>query len=449
MSPPSKTAPGQALLAGPFHLFNVVVHLIAAVGVFLLLKEFFHSAAASAGALLFLVHPMQVETVAWISAGKDALCGMLAILALWQYVRFVRAPRGKTLHYTLATVLFALALLSKPAAVVVPLLAIVIDRWILNRPAKSIARSLWLWIILAVPVAIIVRLCQQGVLSHPPPIWPRPWIAVDAVGFYLIRCIAPFHLAMDYERSPQWLLAHPSASAPGILLVLILILCARRKKWIAAPLLLFVIALLPVLGLTVFDFQEYSTVADHYMYLPMLGIATLLAAALSQARGIIPWSLAAAGLCFLAVLAVNQCQVWHDTPALIAQELSYDPDSSTAHGLDANWLLLTGDMPGAASEFHTTVADLKRADKSGPPAFWQSYGNLLWQAGQRADAIADYQTALTEMPPDQKVSALNNLGMAYEMIGDADSARRQFQAALQIAPDDAMAIANLAKLQPK
>lgn len=183
-------AAGQWLSPAPFHWLNLAIHLTAAIAVLLLLKEFFPSAAACAGAIVFLIHPVQVEAFAWISAAKDLMCGALSVAALWQFVRFLRSPAHRAAHYSAATVLYALALLSKPAAVVVPLLAVVFGVGMLGKPLREMAKVLWPWMVLAIPIAVVARLCQNGILPDPPPIWIRPWIALDAVGFYVLHLIA-------------------------------------------------------------------------------------------------------------------------------------------------------------------------------------------------------------------------------------------------------------------
>ena len=173
--------------------------------------------AAAAGALAFALHPVQVESVGWASGTKDVLCGLFAIAALWAYVAAVRASdpglrntsdaglgkRGRRrLLYLLATSLFLLAMLSKPTAIVVPLMAGVVDRLLLGRPWRTVLRWLWPWAVLMVPCALWTRAAQPAPWASPVPVWTRPLVATDAVAFYVGKVAWPLHLGVDYGRRP-------------------------------------------------------------------------------------------------------------------------------------------------------------------------------------------------------------------------------------------------------
>src|SRR5216110_148371 len=124
----------DGLAPWPFHLASVLAHLGATVAAFQLLRLLLGAVApAAVGAMLFGVHPLQTEAVAWASGLKDVLAGMFSLLALQQYVRFAQCERGNSAHYVLASLCFVLAMLSKPVAVVIPVMAYVIDVMILRR----------------------------------------------------------------------------------------------------------------------------------------------------------------------------------------------------------------------------------------------------------------------------------------------------------------------------
>jgi protein O-mannosyl-transferase len=443
--------PNQALLAGPFHVFNILIHITAAVAAFLLLCEFFSAPAAMAGAMLFLLHPIQVDPVAWVSGAKDLLCGAFSLLALWQYVRFAKSAKQWRLQFAAATVLYAVALLSKPEAMIVPLVAAALDYWMVKRPARAVCKSASIWLILAIPTAIAARAIQVGKLAYPPPIWARPWIAVDTIGYYSLKLIAPINLTIDYERTPHWVLAHPAAAWPGVLVLGLAATAwlSRRGTWTLLPLAIAAIALLPVMGFSDFDFQDFSTPANRYMYLPMFGIAMLLAAWLNRTRRIVPWAAACAALLLLAVLSFSQTDVWQDTESLAQQQLAFDPFSSTGHGIRAKWMVALGRDTEAGKEYAATIDGLRREDEPGPASFWQNYGNFLWQHGQMDQAIEAYQKALSQLQGVARVPALDNLGIAYDLTSRVAEARQQFEEALSLQPDDSVAKLNLKKLNGK
>ncbi len=319
----------------PFHAASLALHVMSVLVVFALLRRLLRKDwPAAAGALLFALHPVQVETVAWTSGAKDLLAGLLVLVALWQYaVAFDPNNRCKrpTMHYLLATLAFAIALLAKPVAVVAPLLVIVIDRCLLRRDWRSIARGVAPWIALTIPCLIWTKLAQPASYLPPIPLWQRPLIATDALAFYLYKLVWPASLALDYGRRPVTIFstgaAHWTWLAPA---VLVAILWWRRRG--NAPLLIGVaialLALLPVLGLTSFDFQTYSTTTDHYLYLPMFGAALVAAWLVSRVqRPFLATAPMSAALLACAILSAQQTHVWRDSRTLFAHTIAVNPDS--------------------------------------------------------------------------------------------------------------------------
>ena len=145
---------------------------------------------------------------------------------------------------------------------------------------------------LALPIVVIGKLSQPAPQIMSTPFWSRPLIAGDALAFYLWKLLLPWRLALDYERTPRYLLHQwwfyvtwmvPVLAAAGIWL------WKPGRHWLGAGALLMVAGLSPVLGFVNFDYESYSTVADHYFYLPMLGVALAAAWALARfaSRGIV------------------------------------------------------------------------------------------------------------------------------------------------------------------
>lgn len=319
----------------PFHAASLALHVLSVLVVFALLRRLLRKDwPAAAGAMLFALHPLQVETVAWTSGAKDLLAGLLVLIALWQYaVAFDPDDRCKrrTMHYIFATLAFAIALLAKPVAVVAPLLVIVMDRCLFGRDWRSIARSAAPWIALTIPCLIWTKLSQPASYLPAIPLWQRPLISADAIAFYLYKLVWPVSLALDYGRRPvtifstgaaYWTWLAPAAIVP--------ILWWRRRG--NAPLLAGVaiasLALLPVLGLTSFDFQTYSTTADHYLYLPMFGAALAAAWLVSRLqRPSFAIATTSAALIACAILSAQQTRVWRDSRTLFTHTIAVNPDS--------------------------------------------------------------------------------------------------------------------------
>lgn len=316
-----------------FHAANVALHAATSVIVLLLLRRTIASTSAAViGALLYALHPVQVETVAWASGTKDLLAGFLGMTALLAYVAQGDDRRSfarRRLLWWAATLLFAGALLSKPSAVTVPLIAAVIDLLILGRRPGQAALALLPWLVIAIPIAIIAREAQPGVTLDPIPPWAPPLIAGDSVAFYLGKLFVPVGLAFDYGRPPAWIVqrgwVYVTWILPAVALAATVAAAIRGHRLPLAALLVFVLAPLPVLGLTPFLFQYYSTTADHYLYVAMLGpamLATWLAATYPSRMLRV---CATVVLCVLAGLSFRQAGFWRDAETLFARNVAVSP----------------------------------------------------------------------------------------------------------------------------
>ena len=348
---------GVPLNPAVFHAWNLFVHAAAALAVYALLRRLFKSPpAACVGALVFALHPFQVESVAWVSGLKDSQTGALSLIALWQFVAFrqnsvpgnargnVRAARW---HYCGFLVAFALSLLSKPSAMTFPAVVAIVDVLLLKTPWRRTLVALLPAAVMIVPIMIVARSAQPGTVTISPLAY-RPLIVIDSLSFYLSKLFFPLHLGADYARSPldviasgqlkyTWLL--PAAVALG----------AGWLSWHAkkiAPvvaLLVFIVAPFHVLGLVRFDFQRLSTVADHYMYVALLGPAIFVAWLLSTTRR--PG--AAYGVCVAivaiwGVLTFRQTTYWHDEERLMLHTLDVIPQSRAPLTNLAYWYSLRG-----------------------------------------------------------------------------------------------------------
>ncbi len=389
-----------------FHALNIALHAVAASVAYLLLLEVIGASLPSLlGALLFALHPVQVEAVAWASGTKDVLYAMLALIALWQYLKFAREhdPRA----FVLATLAFTLALLSKPTAIVVPLMAAALDCAVAKRPVRLICKSVGVWLLLAAPIVIVTKRVQAAQHAHElSRLWARPLVALDTLAFYLFKLIWPAKLTIDYGRTPEvaikngWLLW---AWVAPIAVAAALFIWRRRVAVLVLAAVLFLAPLLPVLGFVPFDFQAYSTVGDHYLYLAMLGPALALAWLLERRRvRPLSWIIGVV-LVVLALRSSLQIRYWRDSQALFHHALDVNPRSFAAYNSLAAAAVDDGDLPTAVRLANRAI-ELK-------PEYAGSYltlGDALRRQGDVAGAIRRYQQALVYEP--KYAPALNNLG---------------------------------------
>lgn len=526
--PATDTVP-YPLDARVFHLGNVLLHATNAWLVWLLLVRLIGSRwGAAAGALVFALHPLQVESACWVTETKGLLCAAFSFAALVAFDRFAerwgerqagvdgaQPSRAKLARgYLLALALFLLALLAKPAAAPLPLVAWIVASWprarrleaarvplldgsergeitaamaagkqcsagpallagdcanevssvssvspagsgtqpdgaLANRPAIL---ALWLapWFAVALGFALLTRNVQGAEeLVAPTLWWQRPPVAADALAFYLAKLGLPLSLAPDYGRSPRWLLASGwlwiTWLLPAGLAALVcvpLIPPAWRKAipaWRRAGLISLVL-LLPVLGLIPFAFQRFSTVADRYAYLAMLGPAIAIAALAVEIRSRAAHLAIAALLMLAALTSAGQSRHWRSNAALFTQALAVNPTSTVALNGLGNVESKRGDWTAALALYHRAVA----ADPTNASS-WLNAGRAELALGRPLPAIKCFERAL-EFRPDYDKARLP-FAAALAAAGRTDDAAAQIEALLARRPDDALAWENLGRIR--
>ena len=422
-----------------FHTANLVLHLLNVLLVFGLLRRIVRSPwAALGGAVLFGVHPGQVESVAWISELRGLLGSFLSLAALGLYLEFALEPptpenvtRRRWL-YGGALACFVLALLAKPSAVATPVLALLLDSGVARRGLKSILESLSGWGIAAAACAWMTRAVQHVPAALLLPLWQRPFIAGDALAFYLAKTVLPWQLGIDYGRSPLFVLHHAWGYATWLVPAaagLLLWHGRRRFPMLGLAAALFVAGLLPTLGLVPFIFQNYSTVADRYLYLALLGPALALAWGLSRATTRTGPVLCAAVLIALAGRSLTQVPTWTNSETLFRHALVVYPDSAGMHNQLGLALKAEGRWAEATAHYRQSLR-LR-------PDFIPAHFNLafaLAQQGQTEAAIAEYHTVLRVNPSDPECEA--GLGEALLDQRRVPQATALLRAALAQSPDD-------------
>ncbi len=434
-----------------FHALSLAMHVAAVVLAYILLRQWLRdrpgaSIGAAIGAAFFALHPLQVEPVAWATNMYTPLSTALALLAAWLYDRSVRAQDEQRTAamlwlYGSAAGAFVLSTLTKSSTVVLPLVLAAVDVWLLGRDWRLTIARLAPWLALAVPAIALTLLLHDAPYVKRPPILARPLIAADALAFYLTKVVWPARLIPDYGRSPQWLLGRTEMWLTWLVPAAAIALCIalrRRAPVLVAGFAVFVISLLPMLGITSFDFQTYSTVADRYVYLALLGPALIMAVAVAGQP--IRWPAAAAGLAVVVVLAAltrHQVHYWRDSHTLFEHTLIVNPSSVGAHRVLAFTLATERDDAGAAEHYRAAL-HLKPDD-----AFsLYNLGNLYARQRRFDEAVEQYRRAV-EIDP-RNLRAANNLAVALALLGREDEALRELERVLHIDPRNADALTNRA-----
>ena len=328
-----------------FHAANWLLHATAAGLTFALLRRLrFGTAAAFCGAAAFALHPLAVETVAWAMGLRDLLATTLTLATLLLFLGGRRWP---------AAGLMLLAVLSKPTAVMAwpaaVLLAAVAGAGAAGGGRVDFGRRIlasWPLGVVALVGLFLTRVSAQGIHPDLSAVWQRPFVAADALAFYLAKLAWPWPLAFDYARTPAWVFASgrawwtwvlPAAGLAG------LAWARSRTAWLAAG--LFVLPLVPVLGLVPFGFESLSTVADHYAYPALAGVAVAVAAVVRRwPRAVAPVGIVLAAW---AGVSVVQQRAWADDVTFFPAMAAASPRSGPAWDGVARTRLAAGDAAGA------------------------------------------------------------------------------------------------------
>ena len=398
--------------------------------------------AAWLGAAFFALHPVQVEGVATASSLYTPLSGLFGFLAVWQYLLFSDCLDDEPgqlqfarLHYALSTVAFVLALLTKPTAVAIPLVIAVIELMLRKRKPLPLILALVPWLVLSLLIIWLnERGAPTGAVFVPEPQY-RPLVPLDAIGFYVIKLFAPVRLASDYGRSPQWLVGHPLTWSTCLIPLAISAFAWRtrtRIPWLLAAFGVFVAGLLPSIGIVPFDFQHYSTVADRYLYIAMLGPAIAVTFLILRFQRIAA-GLAIAALALLTTLSIIQLSYWRDEWHLMAHTLDVNPQSASA--VAGFRYLLTG-------RHDTRGFPAPRSCTLDPPTLVH-VGDLLMSRHLWPVAAAAYRRAISRGGATAPI--YDRLGTALLRDLDPQSAHDAFAEAVRLDPHDANAQRGLAQ----
>lgn len=454
----SRAAHTGSLTQGPldpafFHGANLLLHSLAAWTVYrlllLCLRRLGSQAPelpALAGSLLFALHPLQVEPVAWVSGLRDVLGGSLFLLALLGFMRWGNAapaaPFYRSGSWWGATLLYALSLGAKPAAVALPAVALLGGWAVLRLPGRRLAGAVIPWFAIAAAWSLLTRLWAQtdvGIQTAVSPPWARPLIAADSVAFYMSKVFVPWPLLADYGRSPASVMASGSLYWMWLAPAIAAGLCAawRQTRPYLVPLALFAICIAPVSGLVPFNFQSVSTVADRYAYTALFGAALALGLLCSRFPHA-ALATAAVALAGCAVAVRLQLPAWSSGEALVVSVLRHNPESWKARH---NYGFALDDR-GAYRE---AIEQYREAIRlcPGRAEIYNDLGVSLSNLKQPAEAAAAFEKALALRPTSHSA---RNLGIVRLTSGDAAKARDAFALALKMDPGDALSAKAIAEI---
>ncbi|PYK19225.1 MAG: hypothetical protein DME56_10850 [Verrucomicrobia bacterium] len=433
------------LKAGWHHCTNVLLHSIAVmllfVGLLQMTGAFWRSAFVAA---VFAIHPLRVESVAWIAERKDVLSGVFFMLTLLAYLYYVRLPR--TGRYLMVVFVFACGLMSKPMLVTLPFVLLLLDYWPLDRirgqVSKRVLEKIPL-IALSAVSSIATLVAQKGAVGYTEelPVLERFNNAVLSYVLYIWQMLSPVNLAVFYphpeNRLPLWQI---SSSFLLLICVTAVAIALRKKRpYLITGWLWYLGTLVPVIGLVQVGWQGR---ADRYTYLPQIGLYIAVTWALTDLTT--SWRhrrtiLSAAALLTIGLLSWGawvQTSYWRDSETLFKHALAVTTNNDVAENNLGIVFLQKGQLDEAISLLKSAV-DL-RPDNS--PAH-ENLAKALLQKGQVADALVHYRKLLELQPDNMEVH--NIVGTVLVQQGQIREGVEEWQKVLEIQPDNGNALNNL------
>lgn len=439
------------------HLTNVVIHAFATLLLFMLLLRLTGAPwQSSFVAALFALHPLHVESVAWVAERKDVLSALFWFLTLIFYAGFV--VQRKPSQYILTLISFVLGLMSKPMLVTLPIIMLLMDFWPLERYChedlqglRQLFRRLRALTTEKMPFFVCALFsCLMTIYAQHKggavaglttvPFLLRSKNALVAYATYLGKTLWPRHLAVFYPFN--WSI--PSWQVIGSLLILLLITIAalrsgRRYPYIATGWFWFLITLLPVIGLIQVGAQS---MADRYTYIPVVGLFIMVAWGIPELtkglrnQKVILILLASGVIISSAILSWHQLGYWRDNITLYRQTLKVTTDNYTIHNNLGIALQMRGDIDAAIHEYEAAL----RIN----PNCRNGQANLeiaLIATREREAAIRLYREMIQINP--NNANAHSNLGSALAGKGNLDEAIKEYQVVRHLNPNDTGALKNL------
>lgn len=439
------------------HLVNIALHAANSILLFLLLNRYsgflWRSAVVAA---LFALHPLHVESVAWVAERKDLLSTLFWLLSLYLYADYVEKP-GRARYFLLLTT-FALGLMAKPMLVTLPLVMLLLDYWPLKRleptagsacPERTLTYLLKEKIpllLLVVAASIITVYAQKAALSSlsTTTITARIANALTAYLAYLGKTILPLNLAVFYQFNHELSGLLVLGAAALLCAISILVVSVRRTRpYLLVGWFWYVITLVPVIGIVQVGMQAR---ADRYTYIPLIGIFILIVWVVAEATA--RWAHRQAALSILTASVIAACALtswqqtahWQNSTALFSHALAATDKNFIAHFRLGYEFEQQGRTEEAVIRYKAALAD--------NPFYGPAYGKLgkiSYEAGKLDDAIYYYYKELLVNP--LSVYSRNNLGIVLAENGRLDEAIDQFIRALTLDPDFIPAQNNLKRAQ--
>ena len=402
---------------------------------------------ASFTAIVFGIHPMHVESVAWVSERKDVLYTLFFLLSLIQYWRFLTTAKNKNIVYCF--LFFSLSLLSKPAAIILPFILFLLDYWQGRKFTRRTIIEKVPFIVLSVLFAILtVKLQSKTAIASLDfyPLWTRFFFATYSSMMYAVRFFVPYPLSAFHPFPETKNLGLPILLSPAFMIgVLVLLWLKRKNKLVVFSVLFFMINLILVLQIVSIG---GTLLAERYTYMPYIGLAFLFGMLLEKYAAswnkYMVWGIPAAVLLIFAVITFQRTKVWKDSDTLWTDAIKHFPGASVPRNNRAHHLLrISSKLNDKAQEnvlLQRALEDCNVTLKSGlnhAKAF-ENRQNIYLRLNRDSLALAD-AGSLIRLEPGNRLGYYTK-GTVYMRFKMPDSALAWFNQCLEIDPNTDFAL---------
>ena len=426
---------------GVYHLNNVLLHIICSLLVFLLVKRLGMSFFVSLlTALLFGIHPMRVESVAWITERKDVLFGTFYLMSLLLYISYHKTK--KIGFYVISLFIFTLSLLSKIQAVTLPFSLLLIDYWFQRKLTfKSVFEKMPFFILsLVTGVVGIYFLRKQGSLDLgiTMPVFQRLFIGSYSFVVYVVKSVFPYQLSAVYTFPAELSILYYISMLPAIAIVLVSIFTFNTKKFFTFGILFFtlnIVFMLQVVG------AGQGFLADRFTYIPYIGLFLIFAVLVENLlerinnQKVFIYSILGIYMVLISIQTNNQIKIWKNNETLWTDVIKKQPTNDLAYNNLAHFYVENDQAEKALLNYNTAIE--LQPQKAQP---YNNRGKIYFDRGEFDIALQDYDKSLSIDPGF--ADALANRGAVYGAKKQYENAIIDLSKVMEIDPKNTDVISN-------
>jgi len=435
-------------------ILNLLLHLIntGLVFYFIWLISGKKLWVASFTAIVFGIHPMHVESVAWVSERKDVLYTLFFLLSLIQYWRYLTTAKNKNLIFCF--LFFALSLLSKPAAIILPFVLVLLDYWYGQNLKKNIILKIPFLLLSIVFAFITVKIQSKTAIAGLDfyPLWSRFFFATYTSMTYIIRFFVPYPLSTFHPFPLTKSLGWPIMLSPLFMLAVLTVVWFKRKnKLIVFSFFFFMINLALVLQIIPIG---GTLVAERYTYVPYIGMAFLISMILDKYSASVNrsllWGIPALGLLIFGFITFQRTKVWKDSDTLWTDVIKHYPNASVPRTNRANYLIHISPNAGSKEKerelLERALEDCTIAlkTKSNHAKGYENRQNIYLRINKDSLALSD-ANSLIKLEPRNRLGYYTK-GVVYQRFNVPDSALIYFDKCLELSPNTDFALNNRGSL---